>query len=118
MRIINKLPYLIILFFAVSSMLIEGCKKNDEITSPNPNATTASKTARDSAVADYNTNYLGSNITNTGWTGNTATCDAGTVPQATSDAVIARINYFRRLVGLNSNCTLDVTKFSQEQETA
>ncbi|MFC2100279.1 hypothetical protein ACFLRZ_00465 [Bacteroidota bacterium] len=74
--------------------------------------------ARDSLIIDYNNNYLGSNITNLGWTGSISTCDAGTVPQSTHDKVIMRLNYFRRLVGLNDNTTLDVSQFAKFQETA
>lgn len=74
--------------------------------------------ARDTAVLEYNTNYLGSAISNPGWTGNIAGCIAGTVPQSTHDAVIKRLNYFRRMVGLNGNCTLDATKFAMEQDIA
>jgi len=81
-------------------------------------ACTSPQTARDSAIDDYNTNYLGSAVTSTGWTGSTAGCNSGTVPQSTHDKVIMRINYFRRLVGLNDNTTLDASKFTRFQETA
>jgi hypothetical protein len=74
--------------------------------------------ARDSAVEDYNTNYLGSAISSIGWTGNTSMCNAGTISSSVHDAVIKRINYFRRMVGLNDNCTLDASLYSQEQQTA
>jgi len=65
---------------------ITSCSKEDEIP----------LTTRDSVVMDYNENYLGSDIVDTGWTGNTSSCNAGTVPQSTHDKVIKRINYFRR----------------------
>lgn len=78
----------------------------------------ASCTERDKVVVDYNANYLGSNVTNPGWTGSANSCDPGTVPQTTHDNVIKRINYFRRLVGLNDDTTLDESKFGLYQETA
>ena len=93
-----------------TTLLFMGCKKKTQPT-PEP-------TAREIAVEDYNTNYLGSAVPNTGWTGNTANCNAGSLPQTTHDKVIQRINYFRRLVGLNDNTTLDPSKFAMYQETA
>jgi len=114
MNMINRISIYIIV-----AVLIAGCKKNDdstEATSPNP--TTSTMSSRDSVVSDYNTNYLGSGVSTAGWTGSAASCNPGAVAQATNDAVIKRINYFRRLVGLNDNCTLDASLFPQEQQTA
>src|SRR5438105_12110499 len=60
-------------------LLLNSCKKNDNSTGtanqPTPPATAMS--ARDSAATDFNTNYLGTFLTNAGWTGNAATCSAG-----------------------------------------
>src|SRR6185503_13192036 len=72
-----------------------------------------SNAGRDAVIADYNANYLGSAVTTLGWTGSIASCNAGTLPQATHNAVIKRINYFRRIVGLNDNCTLNTSLFAQ-----
>ncbi len=73
---------------------------------------------RDIVVKDYNDNYIGSTVANSGWTGNISGCNAGTAPQTTADMVIKRINYFRKLVGLNNNTTLDATKFPMYQQAA
>ncbi len=105
-----------ILLFAITGSMFYSCKKSDDNSSPPAPAVVMS--ARDLAVQDYNTNFLGSNVTNPGWTGSTFSCDAGTAPQSTHNAVIKRINYFRRLVGLNDNCTLDTSRFAEEQQTA
>src|SRR5436190_21621393 len=107
-------------------LIAGGCNKTDEeITPSDPSPknnsaplTQNSMTARDSVALDYNTNYLGSALSSPAWTGSTSTCTSGSVSQATNAAIMQRINYFRRLVGLNDNCTLDASKFSQEQETA
>src|SRR5437879_4896932 len=108
-----------ILIVLSGSIFIAGCKKNDNAPDQNNTASHGTAmTARDSAVQNYNNDYLGSNIGNAGWTGNSATCNAGAVPQSTNDAVINRINYFRHLVGVNDNCTLDASLFAQEQQTA
>lgn len=96
--------YVLIIF--ILSILLLGCKKKNQ------------PTAREIALQDYQTNYLGSAVATTGWTGNTANCNAGSLPQTTHDKVLQRINYFRRLVGLNDNTTLDASKFAMYQETA
>lgn len=62
---------------------------------------------RDAAKRDYDENYLGSAVNNSEWSGSTGGCDYGTVPDEVHNKVIQRINYLRRLVGLNDNCTLD-----------
>lgn len=100
----------------ITIALFNSCSKDDSADTT-PSGST-SNPARDSALNDYTTNYLGSAISNPGWTGTTSTCDAGTVSQASHDAVIKRINYFRRMVDLNDNCTLNTSLFAQEQETA
>lgn len=104
-------------FFIAGILTFYSCSKDDS-TEPTGSGGTQSNPERDAALNDYTTNYLGSAVSSTGWTGSTAACNAGAVSQATHDAVIKRINYFRRMVGLNDHCTLDSTLFSQEQETA
>ncbi len=134
----KKLFFILGLLAAASVILYSGCSKNKDEGNNTPIPTCSDGiqnqgetgvdcggpcspcplSARDSVVLDYNTNYLGSSVTDPGWTGDVGTCNAGTVPQSTHDAVIKRLNYFRRLVSLNSNCTLDASKFAMEQETA
>ena len=99
-----------IILLALSALAISGCKKKVNPT-PDP-------TAREIALEDYNTNYLGSAVSDPGWTGSTVTCNAGTLPQTTHDKVIKRINYFRRMVGLNDNTTLDPSKYGMYQDAA
>jgi hypothetical protein len=99
-----------IILLALSALAIYGCKKE---VIPTPELT-----SRETALEDYNTNYLGSEVSDPGWTGSTETCNAGTLPQATHDKVIKRINYFRRMVGLNDNTTLDPSKYGMYQDAA
>ena len=99
-----------IILLALSALAIYGCKK--EVIPP------PELTSRETALEDYNTNYLGSEVSDPGWTGSTETCNAGTLPQATHDKVIKRINYFRRMVGLNDNTTLDPSKYGMYQDAA
>ena len=112
----NRLLALLLLS-GITMVSIFSCSKDDN-TEPSSGGTPSSNPERDAALADYTNNYLGSAVSSAGWTGSTATCNAGTVAQATHAAVIKRINYFRRMVGLNDHCTLDSTLFPQQQETA
>ncbi len=104
---LNKI--FLILLLTSTAGLLNSCKKKDD---------SVSLTDRETAIADYKNNYLGSAVLNVGWTGNTTGCNAGIAPQATNDMVIKRINYFRKLVGLNDNITLDASKFPMYQEAA
>ena len=110
MRIKKFTPnFLIILLGFLLLTNLQSCKDKDN----NPTVLTE----RETVIKDYNDNYLGSTVLNSGWTGNTTGCNAGIAPQSTHDMVIKRINYFRKLVGLN-NCTLDATKFPMYQQAA
>lgn len=104
--------------FLIMALLVfafTACKKEkDECT----NCNTPALSEKDIAINDYKTNYLGSEITDCGWTGDKFSCIAGTVPQSTHDKVLKRINYFRRMAGLNDNTTFDESKFAKYQETA
>ena len=77
-------------------------------------------TNREIAVQDYNDNYLGSAISdnNLSWTGNVSSCNPGGVSASTDQKVLQRINYFRRLVGLNDNITLDESNAHKYQKAA
>ncbi len=117
-----KFRFLLSAVFA--AILLSGCGK-DPVTTPQPQDPTDStdpvmpaKYNRDSAVKDYNEMFLATEITNVAWTGNTATCMPGDVPKAVHDAVIKRINYFRKIVGLNYDCTLDESLVPAQQQTA
>lgn len=110
----KKYTHAITILLFIAGLSISSCKK-DETT---PSDGNSNPTAREVALNDYNANYLGTAVTSTGWTGSTASCTAGLCSSAMNTAVIKRINYFRRMVGLNDECTLDASLYSQEQETA
>ncbi len=120
----TKSYFILLLLF--TSILYYGCGK-DPVTTPGPQdpidtteppVVTPAKYNRDSAIKDYNEMFLATEISNTGWTGSRATCTPGTVPQHVHDAVIKRINYFRKIAGLNYDCTLDASLIPAQQETA
>lgn len=80
--------------------------------------TTAGGLVREMVLVDYEANFVGSNLANCGWTGATAGCNPGTVSQESHNKVVQRINYFRRLVGLPDNVTLNSDNSAKCQEAA
>lgn len=54
------------------------------------------------AIQDYYTNYLKSRIDSDllQWSGDVASCNAGTISAIAKDKLLQRINYFRRMVGV------------------
>jgi len=73
--------------------------------------------ARSSVVALYRNMYLPQSAVALAWTGNAASCNAGTTASAHQDAVIGRINYFRALAGL-PDATLDTVSTPYVQAAA
>jgi hypothetical protein len=98
--------FLLIVFFM-------GCKK-DSTTQQDASQANDRKKALD----DYNSNYLGSDLKYSLWDGNINDCVSGLCPQTTNNAVLKRINYFRRLVGLNDNIVWNTSLFPKYQKTA
>ncbi len=81
-------------------------------------STDAAGLDREKILLDYEVHYLGTNLTNCGWTGAVSGCNAGTASQESHDKVAERINYYRRMVGLNDDVTLDAAKGAKCQEAA
>lgn len=71
------------------------------------------------AKADYQKNYVGSNVSlqELAWTGDTATCNAGTISDLAQTRTVMRLNYFRRMVGLTP-VTFNSTLNSRCQQAA
>ena len=88
---------------------IVGCKKDIPVINLEERAR---------ILKDYTENYLGSSVLNPGWSGNVNNCLSGSINQNTSNLILKRINYFRKLVGLNDNTTLDASKSSMFQDAA
>lgn len=81
-------------------------------------STTSAGLDREKVIQAYNSTYLGTNLSDCGWTGNVANCEAGTCSQDAHDKVVQRINYFRRLVGLPGDIILDAIKNGKCQNAA
>ncbi len=73
---------------------------------------------RASIVDDYVLNFQGSSVTTAelAWTGNTTSCDAGTISALAHQRTLDRINYFRRLCGVADNIVFrrDLDSLCQE----
>lgn len=79
-------------------------------------------TDRSVALQDYLTNFAASeySIQELAWTGNTwdPLCNEGTISNSAKTKILKKINYFRRLVGVNDNIIFDDEKNEKCQEAA
>jgi len=66
----------------------------------------------------YNSVYLGSLNTPIGWTGDQATCTAGTTTNEFKNSVLARINYFRAMAGVPATITFNSIFNTKAQKAA
>ena len=82
------------------------------------NNTSSTSRSRQQVLDDYNANYLGSEVTNLGWTGSVSGCNAGSVSGDADAKVAQRVNFFRRQVGLPDQITIDSSVQSKVQEAA
>jgi len=85
-----------------------------------PNKAISQPWNRTAIISDYVTNFLGSTVSSTelGWTGSTTGCIGGSISQLAQNRTMQRINYYRRLVGLSDNTTLDPSRNAAVQEAA
>jgi hypothetical protein len=109
----KKLFFISLIMIGISTIYFS-CKKDDD----NSNDNTPVQTERDRIISEYNTNYLGSAVTDAGWTGSTATCTAGTYSTDAMNKTLQRINYFRKMAGVSSAITFDAAKNAKCQEAA
>ena len=94
-------------------MFSVGCKKDD-----NGDDNGKDLSPRERAIKDYEENYMGSRVTDAGWTGDVDGCNAGTISDDARAKVLQRLNYFRRLVGLSDNVTENVSQHQGCQEAS
>jgi len=64
---------------------------------------------REKALNDYLNNYVANNFTATelNWNGSPYSCNPGSYNQQVNQKLLNRINYFRRIVGLNDDVVFD-----------
>ena len=76
--------------------------------------------ARNAAKTLYDEYYLVSRTesSDSAWSGDETSCDAGDVPQNMKNKIFTRIEYFRKAVGLNNTVSENDTKSEKAQEAA
>ena len=62
---------------------------------------------KEEVLLAYEEIYLPTTVDDPQWTGSAENCDRGTIPQSVQDKVLARINYYRLMVGLPGDVTFD-----------
>ncbi len=88
---------------------------------PEPRAQTAAivNTGDRAAVVNaYNSRLVPALAVPSGWTGNLATCNAGTTSSAYEAATLDAINYFRAMAGLPDTITFNSTLSAKDQQAA
>lgn len=92
-------------------IIISGCKKDNTTTDP-------VLTDLEQAKKDYQDMYLATKAISLQWSGSTTGCNPGDINATVRQNVIKRINYYRKLVGLPANVTLNSSQNQKCQEAA
>jgi len=108
----RKLKYFILLTFISSAIFVTSCGKDDN------NDDEPVLTDLEQAKKDYKDIYLGTKAIPLQWTGSATGCNAGDISATVRENVIKRVNYYRNLVGLPNNVTLNTAQSQQCQEAA
>ena len=87
------------------------------VDTPVQAAAPVDRTSRAAVVAAYRQVYLPALNTPIGWTGNTTSCQAGTVSTAAQSATLTMVNYFRSMVDLPA-VSFDATLSAKAQRAA
>jgi uncharacterized protein YkwD len=109
----KNLFYIVMFLFAAGLTVSTGCKKDKDGEDEEPELTDLEK-----AKKDYNEVYLGTKAISLSWNGTTAGCNPGDITAKVRENVIKRVNYYRRLVGLPDNVTLNTSQNQKCQEAA
>lgn len=106
--------FLLFTFCLNSCELIETTlNETTETTIPVVEPTTMT---REEAIQAYNEEYT--SMSSYTWNGSVNNCDAGNIPQSILDVVLRRVNFYRKLVGLSTNCKLIENLNTNAQQAA
>lgn len=108
----KKLFYFIALTLLSTGILFTSCGKKDD------NNDDPVLTDLEQAKKDYTDIYLATKTIPLQWTGSTTGCNAGDINATVRANVIKRVNYYRHLVGLPDNVTLNTSQNQKCQEAA
>ncbi len=112
-----KISY--ILFAGI--ILFSSCAKDSaSLVEEEQNTIPSDLTAREAAQKLYVDYYVSSKTetSDSAWTGDEPSCNAGDVPQSTVDKIFMRIEYFRKAAGLNNTIAENETKSEKAQQAA
>jgi len=110
--------FLLIALVAFSCTEDDGESTTDDTSGENPSSNNELRTE---ALDLYNNSYLTSELNNNEpvWiNGDLSNCDAGAVSEAAKNKMLQRLLYFREVVGLNNNITINTDKSDNAQEAA
>ena len=115
--ILNISKYFVI--FSLSFFVLISCSKDNTITDE-PIDVPTDNIARLAAKKLYEDHYLSSKSesSDTPWTGDEPSCDAGSVPQKTKDKIFMRLAYYRQAAGLHNEIAENPTKSAGAQQAA
>ena len=104
----------------VVALIFNSCSKDTNALSDDGPVQPIDLTARNNAQKLYEDYYVASETeaSDSAWSGDTSSCNAGEVPQTTMDKIIMRITYFRKAVGLHNTIAENESKSQKAQQAA
>ena len=107
------LRFPIILTFVLVLSFVYSCKKDSSEPDPLP-----VPTERERIINLYNANYLGSVVTDPGWSGHLGSCLAGSVSADAQAKTLLRIKYYREMASLPTDISFDPSNDAKCQQAA
>ena len=101
------------MIFVLVTCFVVSCKKDSSTTTPDPVVT-----ERDRILNLYTTDYLGSTVTDCGWTGNVTSCTPGTISADAQAKTLLRIKYFREMALLPTDVSFLAANDAKCQQAA
>lgn len=111
--------FVVFLSFCLVTVSCSSDKVSEENNEQGGQQIPGDDTARLTAKTLYEDYYIASRTTSdTPWTGDEPSCDAGSVPKGTVDKIMMRLAYYRKAVGLNNEIDENPTKSAKAQQAA
>ena len=111
-----------LIFYAVTALMLSSFQCLYAYDASFPLSTTGGFTInpqnREESRAFFNAVFNASEGTEINWTGDVASCQAGTTSSKFKDAVLIRLNYFRAMAGVPANVTFSNNFNAMAQEAA
>lgn len=104
--------YRSLLAFSLLLLFFSSCKDDNGLDSDE------NLTDKERVLKLYNEEFLGTTTTDMGWTGSTGSCTPGSISAEAQNNTLKRINFFRKLAGLDANITFRTDWNNKCQEAA